>query len=270
MTIIPKVTLAALIVAVGFVAPLVAFADTFDGTEGDDNIRGTNDDDEIFSKDGSDIVRAGGGDDYIEDTEDTGDPTTNRLVGGRGNDEILGQSDDSEYIAYGNSGHDKITINVIHTAIAYGGSGNDMIDLGADGGLEAYGGAGDDHIIASEFNTASTVEGGSGDDVMDLSLDGGIADGGKGEDKMRAFGNFLMVEGGADDDELVATGGGEIQFFGGKGDDTFISEDEFVSSTFTGGAGADDFQCGPGHESVTDYDPDEGDTVSDDCEEVNS
>ncbi|MDQ3852989.1 MAG: hypothetical protein M3299_09165 [Thermoproteota archaeon] len=38
--------------------------------------------------------------------------------------------------------------------------------------------------------------------------------------------------------------------------------------TLTGGPDADQFDCGAGTDEVTDYNPDEGDTVQANCEDV--
>lgn len=65
---------AAIVASLGLSAmPVAAFADTFNGTSGDDNIRGTNGDDEIFTGAGSDTVKGRGGDDYIEDIVTVGE-----------------------------------------------------------------------------------------------------------------------------------------------------------------------------------------------------
>ena len=55
---------------------------------------------------------------------------------------------------------------------------------------------------------------------------------------------------------------------GSKGDD--ILEAARGQNTYIGGPGADTFKCSPDTgDEVLDYNPEEGDTVSDDCEIIN-
>jgi Ca2+-binding RTX toxin-like protein len=52
-------------------------------------------------------------------------------------------------------------------------------------------------------------------------------------------------------------GDGENDLFGDKGDDTL-----------TGGSDADSFSCGPGTDTITDFNEAEGDTKTADCENL--
>jgi hypothetical protein len=56
---------------------------------------------------------------------------------------------------------------------------------------------------------------------------------------------------------------------GGKGDDVLEGRQGGLT-TYKGGPGVDTFKCSPGpYDTVEDYNPEEGDTVSDDCEIIN-
>lgn len=56
---------------------------------------------------------------------------------------------------------------------------------------------------------------------------------------------------------------------GGDGNDTLLSMGE-CNDQFTGGPGADKFQCGKGNDTIKDYNPKEGDTILDqqNCETI--
>jgi Ca2+-binding RTX toxin-like protein len=77
-----------------------------------------------------------------------------------------------------------------------------------------------------------------------------------GKDNISGLGcaDAIFARGG---DDTVYRGPGSDSMVGGSGDDTH-----------TGGAGADQFDCGAGTDTVTDFNEDEGDTVQDNCENV--
>ncbi|EPX78338.1 Hint domain-containing protein [Salipiger mucosus] len=150
--------------------------DTIDGGQGDDYLDGGIDDDEItgnvgndtlIGAHGSDTLDGGQGDDYIdgsnpaelEITDDT-DPVPENdrdyMMGGLGNDTIIGGDDDDTLL---------------------GGSGNDYLDGGIDED-SILGGNGDDTIVGGQG--ADTIDGGDGRDVI-IGADGGdVVDGGDG------------------------------------------------------------------------------------------
>ena len=108
-----------------------ASADTFFGTDGDDNIDGTSGDDTIFGRAGNDTLSGGNGDDFIG--------------GGDGDDSILG-----------NSGNDSL----------FGGPGNDFIDGGPGNNL-LDGGPGDDTFVNP--TPGDTIDGGPESDTISLA-----------------------------------------------------------------------------------------------------
>ena len=125
-----------------------------------------------------------------------------------------------------------------------GTSGADSI-FGTDGSDNISGLGGADAIFAR--GGADTVTGGPGSD--------GIL-GGSGGD---------TLNGGDDSDSLVGESGND-KLNGGSGNDKLNGGDG--DDTLTGGAGADQFDCGAGTDTVTDFNEDEGDTVQDNCENV--
>ena len=56
---------------------------------------------------------------------------------------------------------------------------------------------------------------------------------------------------------------------GGNGNDTLVSSGN-CNDEFTGGQGADKFQCGEGNDTIKDYNPKEGDVILDqqNCEKI--
>ncbi|HJY15783.1 MAG TPA: hypothetical protein VJ225_07090, partial [Nitrososphaeraceae archaeon] len=60
---------------------------------------------------------------------------------------------------------------------------------------------------------------------------------------------------------------GDNTLHGGKGEDTFVSSGS-DTTTYIGGQGADNFVCGPGTDTITDFNAAEGDTKTADCENV--
>ncbi len=89
------------------------------------------------------------------------------------------------------------------------------------------------------------VHGGSGNDLVVAGLDEDFIKGNRGDD---------VLMGGLDNDIIVGNEGND-QLFGDLGDDTL-----------EGNEGANNFICGPGVDTITDFDPGQGDTKSPDCE----
>ena len=119
----------------------------------------------------------------------------------------------------------------------------------------------DDDIIGSTLN--DIIFGKDGNDVIfaDLGVDtvyGGNGDdtlqGGPGNDQLLGQDGDDNLFGGFDDDLLVG-GPGNDHLFGDIGNDIL-----------TGGPGADYFDCGDGIDTVTDFDPAQGDVMAGNCE----
>jgi hypothetical protein len=118
------------------------------------------------------------------------------------------------------------------------GLGGDDFIAGLGGNDKLYGGEGNDGQI-NGFEGDDIIDGGSGDD-FDLF-------GGEGNDR-------------------ISGGGGNDDLFGEDGNDR-LSGDAGHDRMF-GGPGADEFACGGGVDAVMDFNAEEGDTKSGNCEEV--
>jgi Ca2+-binding RTX toxin-like protein len=185
----------------------------------------------------------------------------------------------------GTSGHDAIV----------GTNSADTIAMN-DGGFDYANGRGGNDRITKTDGSHSMILGGLGDDTINLRTTDGFLDawvhaeagrdtisaypyteggsyyakifGGSDADKITATDMSADISGGNGND-AISTGGGRYTVVGNSGNDAITTDNESVN-TLWGNAGADRFQCG-GEESqdtVMDYDPAQGDTVSAGCEEV--
>src|SRR5215204_1673548 len=87
------------------------------------------------------------------------------------------------------------------------------------------------------------------------------------DDKAYAEGGDDIVMGGANDD-IIFGNGGEDLLNGNFGDDKI--DGGGGNDILKGGPGADKFICGALIDTVLDYNPSQGDTISNDCEIVNT
>ena len=108
-----------------------------------------------------------------------------------------------------------------------------------------YAEGGDDLVMANEGN--DRVFGSSGDDLLQGNL---------GNDKIDGEGRNDVIIGG-DFDDILSGGDGDDSLFGGPGNDVL-----------KGGEGKNRFICADGVDTVLDYNPSKGDTISGDCEVV--
>lgn len=119
--------------------------------------------------------------------------------------------------------------------IIIGLAGDDLLRGGpADDAIQA--GADDDKVYGNDGN--DNMQGGPGLDQLY---------GGSGDDIL--FGGF--------DDDFISAGPGNDELYGGDGDDVL-----------QGGPGADYFDCGSGFDIVIGFNPAEGDTNANNCEDV--
>jgi Ca2+-binding RTX toxin-like protein len=185
-----------------------------------------------------------------------GTDNDDKIFGREGNDNLSGEGGD-DYIA-GNAGDDRINDGTGRDKIR-AGSGDDRIGLcGVDeqcvfGGDKAWGGSGDDVIFQSSecpgnhafggpgndrITTVPFVKGGSGNDFISFNDCGGVAFGGSGDDEIIGGDNFAELH-------------------GGKGNDILRGGD----------FGKNFFDCGPGTDTITNFNAAE-DTKTSDCENV--
>lgn len=176
----------------------------------------------ISSAAGSDSLAAGATDDVLR-----GGPGADDVDGGAGVDELYGEQDDD--VLRGGTGNDKID----------GGNGTDYtsytdrevpvtVDLEATSGAEG------------EADTSTSIEavyGGAGADVIKLPASGEVlADGGAGDDELRAGAGTALLMGSAGSDTFIG-GTGVAQVVGSDGNDVLI--DGPGSQTFLGLGGTD-------------------------------
>jgi hemolysin type calcium-binding protein len=251
---------------------LVVFvlADNIQGTSGDDTLNGTDEADTINGLDGNDLIYGEGGDDTLD-----GGKGDDEIYGGDGNDEIKDGNDDSPYgeivdfynKVYGGSGDDNIDVGIDYTRndfyYVYGDVGADYIQVVSN--ADIHGGPDDDTIYCTGYECS--ISGDEGDDEIHVQLYdvGSGVSGGSGNDKI--FGKGYSVDGDEGNDYLSLDYAPYLD--GSEGDDVLEVLASIGYSYFNGGPGADNFKCSPGPgDVVEDYDPQEGDSVSADCETV--
>jgi Ca2+-binding RTX toxin-like protein len=107
----------------------------------------------------------------------------------------------------------------------------------------------------------------SGDDIIN---------GDEGDDKILGNAGDDILEGNLGDDKIDG-GGRDDVLIGGDNDDILSGEDGndklfgwFGNDIMKGGPGANQFICGEGIDTVLDYNPADGDVISNDCEIVNT
>ena len=252
------------------------------------NIIGTNRDDVLRGTSKSDTIKGKGGNDLIY-----GLASSDNLYGGSGNDKVFGANgNDNLYGWYGSNyldggpGRDTIygtgaptgacserSCHPFQKNTIYGRGGSDTVILsyvdtitGAD--ATVYGGPGNDRIQATGDSISFVIRGQQDNDYIALQGDSGMkVYGGPGNDEIHTRGDGnVQVYGGTGNDRIFdnsAPEGGRL--FGESGNDYFELRDGEM--TVTGGPGADTFVCRPhGTNTITDYNPDEGDTIQGPCE----
>jgi T1SS-143 domain-containing protein len=147
------------------------------------------------------------------------------IIGGLGNDVLIGSADTAENILYGDGtsettqdGNDLLIGGVNSTNIMYGGGGDDTL-IGAEHALnEMYGGSGNNTLIGAS-NATNDMHGGSGNDFL-------------------SGGDYATntMDGGDGDNTFVAGLFSVNTMIGGSGNDTFkLIENSF--NTVVGGGG---------------------------------
>ena len=113
---------------------------------------------------------------------------------------------------------------------------------------------GDDYIKGKKAD--DVLHGGFGNDrIFGDSGDDNLL-GGPGQDQLYGKRGHDVIFGGFDPDFLV----------GGKGNDELYGD--FGSDILEGDSGADYFDCGDNYDVVVDFDPSEGDTHANNCEDI--
>jgi Ca2+-binding RTX toxin-like protein len=270
-------TIALLMTAIGAVAALSpvitltvsVFAESIQGTSGNDTLRGTSEADTINGFEGNDLILGEGADDTLDGSK--GDDEIN---GGDGNDEIKDGNDEpaggeADYgnKVYGGSGSDNVNagIDIMRGDFyyIYGEDGADYIKVISNAFID--GGTDSDTIYCTGFECA--VNGGEGNDEIHVQLYdvGSSVRGGIGNDEV--FGSGYSVSGDGGNDYLSLDSAVDLK--GGEGDDILEVLASSYETYYNGGHGADIFNCSPGPgDIVEDYNPGEGDIITSDCEIV--
>jgi Ca2+-binding RTX toxin-like protein len=280
--------------------------DTIFGGGGNDSLYGDNGNDRIDGRNGNDDEHGGAGSDLadfsdrtvnltitLDDVANDGGPGGHdnihsdfeAVIGGSGNDAIVGNANTTEIV--GNGGNDSL-FGGASNAYIEGDAGNDVIVGGSgQGESDLYGGAGNDIIYG--YGYKNWIDGGDGNDYInchgtgftheygddgnDTMLGGsGQNDlhGGNGNDVMQAnnttedlweygdAGNDILygssttyseLHGGDGNDTLY--GGGETEWlYGDAGDDRLYAGSGYMPQVF-GGDGNDSLFGGPGNDYLS-------------------
>ena len=181
-----------------------------------------------------DLLRGGGGNDRL-----VGNPRTQRMDGGAGNDVIDGSNAEGQM--WGGGGNDRILMRFSLTT-ADGGPGTDTLDaspspngwvLGNDSDIAA---AGVDPDELSFSNIENWI-GGRGSDTIVGSNGRNILRGGSGNDRILARGGNDELYGGSGNDTLDG-GSGADALHGEDGNDTLFARDG-MRDFLSGGFGSD-------------------------------
>ncbi|MHC4880029.1 MAG: SdrD B-like domain-containing protein, partial [Planctomycetota bacterium] len=204
---------------------------------------------------GSLILQGAAGDDFVDASLS---PIAVRVLGGMGDDELIGSEGDDQLI--GGGGNDVIS----------GADGDDRI-LGNSGSDELSGGAGDDQLRG--HNGDDQLAGGDGDDrikgnggvdTLDEAFSGRLAlinprvlEGDSGTDRISSI-ELFNISGSAGDDELdFSVASVPVRIDGGAGNDTIRGGDAADNllggdddDVIAGGAGPDLIEAGDGDDLV--------------------
>jgi Ca2+-binding RTX toxin-like protein len=120
------------------------------------------------------------------------------------------------------------------------------------------------NLDAALFNS-HTVLAKSSDDIVTGSDQPDMIFGQAGDDLLQGgFGNDQLD--GGDGNDALAAGPNNDYLIGGDGNDKLFGDAD--DDILQGGDGADSFNCGLGIDTVLDYNPQQGDVITDDCELV--
>ncbi|MGO4833223.1 calcium-binding protein, partial [Rhizobiaceae sp. 2RAB30] len=265
-----------------------------------ENVEGSNFADRLYGDERSNTLSGLGGDDYIEgDGGGTPQGSTDFLLGGAGNDQIvIGIYD----FAFGGTGNDTasfvggpVYINYNTRTFQIGGLGFELSEfetyIGTAGADTIYGASYGETIIFGDGN--DTIYGQGGDDFLYTGGGYDIMDGGAGRDTIvfhkamvadwqsgvldpdiaESWANWEVIQGSAGDDRIRTNSWGfAVELRGGAGNDvlatgvggvvsdTLFGEDG--NDQLDGGAGADRLDGGAGNDTYI-LGADTSDTITD-------
>ena len=114
--------------------------------------------------------------------------------------------------------------------------------------------------------STSTVTSSSSSKSGSSSMMTATSDNGGGQTVVSSSGEGKTTVCGGPGDDVLNGGSGSDILYGGKGNDKLFGNNG--NDILIGGPGADHFDCGPGNDTVKDFNPSEGDTKTQDCENV--
>ena len=170
---------------------------------------------------------------YMKYFYGTSKPSEVRALGG--DDEVYGSNIND--LVYAGNGNDRV----------FGSHGDDAI-YGESGNDQLYGGHGDDYLVGGHGN--DYLVGGDGHDTLRGTWGNDLIYGDYGNDKLTGGHGNDQLYGGAGRDLLYGLDGNDI-LNGEQGNDVLI-----------GGFGADTFVVSEGQDSITDFNPIQGDKIS--------
>lgn len=209
--------------------------DTIRGGRGVDSLNGDDGDDNLVSEKGPDRIDGGGGDDYAD-----GQQGSDKIKGGGGNDKLLGDKGNDKID--GGAGSDHVEGGPGDDSDLDGGGDSDEV-FGGAGTDRADGGEGDGDVVRGDAGTDSLHGGGGANDIVSYAsaTRGGVQvslaankSKGDGHDDLSGFEDVVgspqgdtivgdaapnRIDGGVGND-ILQSGGGGGQAFGGPGTDT--------------------------------------------------
>ena len=119
---------------------------------------------------------------------------------------------------------------------------------------------------------SETILGLQDNDILSGSGGDDIVKGNDGDDKILGHAGDDVLQGDSGDDKIDGGGRNDV-LIGGDGDDILSGEDGddilygvTGNDIMRGGPGANEFICGDGIDTILDYNPAQGDIISNDCE----
>ena len=128
--------------------------------------------------------------------------------------------------------------------------------------------------ICQGTDHSETILGLQDNDILSGSGGDDIVKGNDGDDKILGHAGDDVLQGDSGDDKIDGGGRNDV-LIGGDGDDILSGEDGddilygvTGNDIMRGGPGANEFICGDGIDTILDYNPAQGDIISNDCEIV--
>lgn len=219
------------------------------GGAGNDVIRGGAGNDTIFGGPGNDLIVARDGDDLV-----VAGPGNDVVWAGAGNDTVFAVSGNNRI---GGGPGDDLLVGGTGNDTIYAGLGNDTV-FGNSGSNVMYGGPGDDIVYGGSGN--DTIGGGPGNDTIVANAGNNMIFGGEGHDFLQGGTGNDTIFGGPGNDTIIGIAGNN-ELWGGPGNDYIHAGPG--DDTVTGGPGADVFVFKKGDQNltITDFSPDQNDTL---------